>query len=395
MAILHNYINSVYTNSVTAGDNPAVYIHIPFCRKKCDYCDFVSMSIDADVVANNPIDEYLEVLAEEFSLSLPFPVLPQTSSVANLLDLRSPPTIYIGGGTPSVLSEKQIEFLLTRLCAIFSVRKNTEFTFEVNPESVTESKLKILKDFGVNRLSFGLQAFDNNLLKTLGRVHTKEDFLEKFDLARKIGFENINIDLIFGIPEQTLKNWQKTLTDIMAISPEHISVYSLTIEEGTSFHKNDVVVDDDLSADMFQFAIEYLKKNNYKHYEISNFCRPMRQCKHNINYWYNGEYIGFGLGAVSYIKGKRIKNTENFTDYLGGKFQLTFEELNCEQKMSEDLMLGLRLIDGMKILDNMREKFLTKINNLKNDGLLEEQDNFLKLTDRGIVFANCVFREFL
>ncbi|MFH0947668.1 MAG: radical SAM family heme chaperone HemW [Elusimicrobiota bacterium] len=383
-----------------------IYIHIPFCRKKCNYCDFVSTPItqmtqrktadgtddpplaghsERSEESHNLIDRYLKVLVKEFSFCLP-------SSIFHL-----PSSIYVGGGTPSIFSEKQIEFLFSNLFKSECVRLNPpyESTYEINPESITKDKLKLLKSFGINRLSFGLQALDNNLLKILGRVHTKEDFLKKFDIARKIGFENINIDLIFGIPEQTLRDWQKTLTEAITFNTEHISVYNLTVEEGTNFHKNGVVVDDDLSADMYEFAIEYLKKNGYHHYEISNFGRPGRQCQHNINYWRNGEYLGFGLGAVSYIKGKRIKNTENLTDYLNGKFHSDFEELNNEQKMSEDLMLGLRLTDGMKISSKIKEKFSAKINNLKNDGLLSERNDFLKLTDKGIMFANCVFREFL
>ncbi|PKM92780.1 MAG: coproporphyrinogen III oxidase [Elusimicrobia bacterium HGW-Elusimicrobia-4] len=376
-------------NNVEAGFVPAFYIHIPFCRKKCNYCDFVSA--DYTDKTTDYADKYLKTLVKEFSFHLPS-------------------SVYIGGGTPSILSEKQIEFLFENLFNYFRPKKGISFghnygssiipeiTFEINPESVTEEKLKLLKSCGVNRLSFGLQALDNNLLKILGRVHTKEDFLKKFDLARKIGFENINIDLIFGIPEQTLKDWQKTLTEAITLNTEHISVYNLTVEEGTNFYKHCITVDDGLSADMFQFAIEYLKKNGYHHYEISNFSRaskPGFECKHNINYWKNGEYLGFGLGAVSYINGIRIKNTENLADYLNGKFRSDFEELNSEQKMSEDLMLGLRLTDGVEMSAHTKENFSAKINNLKHSGLLKEQNNFLKLTDKGIMFANCVFREFL
>ena len=381
MAILHDYTD----NNVEAGLVPAFYIHIPFCRKKCNYCDFVSTQINADKNADCA-DRYLKALAEEFSLHL------------TLYTLHLPLTIYIGGGTPSVLSEKQIEFLFKNLFNYFRNYESSiipEITAEVNPESVTEQKLKILKDYGVNRLSIGLQSFDDNILKFLGRVHTVKDFLMCYEIARKIGFGNINIDLIFGIPGQTTENWKSTLNGAIELKPEHISIYSLTIEKGTRFFETGLQKDDDIDADMYEFAIEYLKKNGYHHYEISNFSKCGFECKHNINYWKNGEYFGFGLGAVSYINGIRIKNTENLTDYLNGKFRSDFEELNCEQKMSEDLMLGLRLTDGVEISDNIKEKFSVAISNLKNDGLLKEQNNLLKLTDKGIMFANCVFREFL
>ncbi len=397
MAISHDY-----TDNVEAGLVPAFYIHIPFCKKKCNYCDFVSIATDCtdkdtdytddthchseqSEESQDYIDRYLQALAKEIDLSVPSTLYPL------------PSTFYIGGGTPSVLSEKQIDFLLKRLFSNLPKLENSKFeiTYEINPESITEQKLKTLKDYGINRLSIGLQSFDDKILKFLGRVHTVKDFLRCYKSARKIGFENINIDLIFGIPKQTLKDWQKTLTEAITLNTEHISIYNLTVEAGTNFYKNGITVDDDLSADMFQFAIKYLKKNGYHHYEISNFSKSGFECKHNINYWKNGEYLGFGLGAVSYIKGKRIKNTENLTDYLNGKFRSDCEELNSEQKISEDLMLGLRLTDGMEISDNTKEKFSARINNLKNAGLLKEQNNFLKLTDKGIMFANCVFREFL
>lgn len=387
--------NLNYTdNNVEAGLAPAFYVHIPFCRKKCNYCDFVSTQI-TQIKNTDYTDEYLKILAKEFSLVLPSTCYPLLS------------TLYIGGGTPSVFSEKQIDFLFARIFNYFSScdqRKSLfrdessiipEITFEVNPESITEQKLKTLKDCGVNRLSIGLQSFDDTVLNFLGRVHTVKDFLICYESARKTGFENINVDLIFGIPGQTAENWSRTLKDAVRLNPEHISVYSLTIEKGTIFFKTGLQKDDDTDADMYEFAIGYLEKNGYHQYEISNFSKPGLECRHNINYWKNGEYLGCGLGAVSYIKGRRIKNTENLTDYLSGKFRSGFEELKSDEKMSEDLMLGLRLIDGVELSDNIREKFSVNIINLKNDGLLKEQNNFLKLTDRGIMFANRVFREFL
>jgi len=293
--------NSDYTdNNVEAGLVPAFYIHIPFCRKKCGYCDFVSADY-ADKTTDYT-DRYLQALSKEISFHFPLP----TSYF--------PLTIYIGGGTPSVLSEKQIVFLFKTILAHLTkcASEKIEITFEINPESITEQKLKILKDYGVNRLSIGLQSFNDMILKFLGRVHTVKDFLSCYESARKIGFKNINIDLIFGIPGQTVKTWQRTLKCALQLKPEHISTYSLTIEKGTRFFETGLRKDDDADADMYEFAIHYLKKNGYHHYEISNFSRaskPGFECKHNINYWKNGEYLGFGLGAVSYIKGKRIKNS--------------------------------------------------------------------------------------
>jgi len=375
-------------NNVEAGLVPAFYIHIPFCKKKCNYCDFVSIAAYCTDKDTDYTDKYLSALAKEIDMSVPSTLNPQ------------PATVYIGGGTPSVLSEKQLQFLFEKLFSRsfgYNCENSiiSEITFEINPESITEQKLKILKDYGVNRLSIGLQSFNDKILNFLGRVHTVKDFLICYDTARKIGFENINIDLIFGIPGQTAENWSSALKSAVQLKPEHISIYSLTIEKGTNFFETGLQKDDDIDADMYKFAIDYLEKHGYHHYEISNFAKPGFECRHNINYWKNGGYLGFGLGAVSYINGIRIKNTENLADYLNGKFRSDFEELNCEQKMSEDLMLGLRLTDGLEISDTIKEKFSEKISNLKNDGLLKEQNNFLKLTDKGIMFANCVFREFL
>ena len=361
----------------------AFYVHIPFCRSKCNYCDFVSADY-GDKTADYA-DRYLEALVREFSHRLP--------STAD----RHPTTVYIGGGTPSMLSEKQIKFLFETLLDPASVNLNPdlEITFEANPESITEEKLRTLKTSGVNRLSLGLQSFDDDFLRFLGRAHTKDDFLTAFGLARGAGFKNINVDLMFGIPGQTFRDWSESLESAIRLEPEHISVYCLTIEEGTNFKKYGVVTDDDLSAYMYRLAIEFLKKSGYVHYEISNFSRPGRECAHNINYWRNGQYLGLGLSAVSYIDGIRIKNTENLEDYLAGKLHIDFEKLDDERKLSENLILGLRLTEGIRLSDTILEKYSSQINNLKNNGLLEQQENILKLTDNGIMFANSVFREFL
>src|SRR3989339_182107 len=357
-----------------------IYIHIPFCKKRCNYCDFTSVADDN----SNFIENYLQVLSKEISASL------------SAVNSYFPKTIYIGGGTPSVLSEKQIVFLFENLYKHFSKQNcggNIEITFEMNPESITLSKLKILKIYGVNRLSFGLQSFDDSILRYLGRIHTVNDFSKSYDLARNLGFDNINIDLIFGIPEQTLDDWKETLTKTLNLNPEHISVYGLTIENGTKFHSDGISVNDDLSADMYKFAIDFLKENGYHHYEISNFSKNGFECLHNINYWENRQYFGFGLGATSYIKGKRIKNTENIKEYLGEKFHLEFEQLDEDKKISEDLMLGLRLTKGFEISEVVRKKYSQNISNLKKLDLLIEQDNILKLSNKGIMYANHVFRE--
>ncbi|MDD5687886.1 MAG: radical SAM family heme chaperone HemW [Elusimicrobia bacterium] len=417
-------MNTADLTNTTAGFIPAVYIHIPFCRKKCNYCDFVSADY-AEKTADYT-DKYLNILVNEFTSRLP-----AKDSVEGVEGF--PLTVYIGGGTPSLLSEKQIIFLFEKIVSNLMYRDfniidsrlrhsgmtispdvsfpprigvrgklqresnlpKCEITFEINPESITESKLKLLKSYGVNRLSFGLQSLDDEILKYLGRVHTVDDFKKSYELAKKTGFDNINIDLIFGVPGQTMKTWEDTLVNVLQLNPQHISVYSLTVEEGTNFFRQNVVKDDDLDADMYKFAIGFLKKNDFQQYEISNFSKPGFECKHNINYWQNGQYLGLGLGAVSYIDGKRIKNTEDIKEYFNEEFQYCVEELSDHKKVSESLMLGLRLIKGITVSDEVKKKYSYKINNLKSMGLLSEQDNLIKLSSKGVMFANHVFREFL
>ncbi|HAM39402.1 MAG: hypothetical protein A2474_04140 [Elusimicrobia bacterium RIFOXYC2_FULL_34_12] len=364
-----------------------IYIHIPFCKKKCNYCDFVSIANDNLMCEDSKfIDKYLQALSNEI-----------TSKIATLNNYL-PKTIYIGGGTPSILSEKQIIFLFENLYKNLKKQfsnEEIETIFEVNPESITSHKLETLKIYGVNRLSFGLQSYNDRILKFLGRIHTVKDFCSAYDLAKRIGYKNINVDLMFGIPEQSLDDWKETLNKTIDLNPEHISIYGLTIEAGTKFFSSGITVNDDLSADMYKFAIEFLKEKGYHHYEISNFSKKGYECLHNINYWQNNQYYGFGLGATSYINKKRIKNTEDIKEYINGKYDLEFEELGEEKKMSESLMLGLRLIDGVIISDSIKIKYNKQINNLKNLDLLIEHNNLIRLSDKGIMYANCVFREFL
>jgi len=361
-----------------------IYIHIPFCRKKCNYCDFVSLPADSYTLKRQIVN-YLLSLSDEMSV-----FLPGKSSGERL-------TLYIGGGTPSLLSEKQLEFLFGNILNREYIKNGTidEFTVEVNPESLTDDKLKLFRQYGGNRLSIGCQSLDETILKFLGRVHTKTDFCRCYDLARKNGFENINIDLIFGVPGQTLNGWKNTLWEAAGLIPEHISVYSLTIEKGTKFYKENLKKDDDIDADMYRTAIRFLKKKGYHHYEISNFSKPGFESSHNINYWHNGEYYGFGLGAVSYLAGRRITNTGDMKKYLSGEYRESFEELSYEKKISENLMLGLRMLDGVKPGKDALKLHSETISYLEKNNLLKKSGAKLKLTGKGIMLANYVFRELL
>lgn len=310
-----------------------LYIHIPFCRRKCFYCDFVSVAY-----TENLADEYLTALEKE------------SQKYKN----ESLETVYIGGGTPSVLSVEQLSKLISIIKNNFNISRLCEWSFEANPESTTKEKLNLLRQSGITRLSFGLQSVFNGKLKILGRLHNYEEFKKVYFLAREVGFDNINIDLMFGIPEQNIENWQKTLTEVLSLKPQHISLYPLTIEEGTAFYKKNISVDTDLQAEMYQITCNTLKNNNFEHYEISNWAKEQKYSRHNKLYWQNREYIGLGAAASSYYKRYRYKNETNILKYiedtLNGKDTVIEKEfIDDELYNKETIMLGLRLSDGLDI----------------------------------------------
>ncbi|MBQ3833992.1 MAG: radical SAM family heme chaperone HemW, partial [Elusimicrobia bacterium] len=272
-----------------------LYVHIPFCRRKCFYCDFVSVGYD-----ENFVNKYLTALEKE----------------AEKYKTEKLKTIYIGGGTPSVLSVYQLDTLISIIKNNFDVSNICEWSFEANPESITKEKLCLLLQSGITRLSFGLQSVFDDRLRILGRLHNYEDFKKVYFLARETGFDNINIDLMFGVPEQTIDEWGKTIKEVLYLNPQHISLYPLTIEEGTVFYKNNVFVDTDMQAQMYKNTCEILKENNFEHYEISNWAREQKYSHHNKLYWQNKEYIGLGAAASSYYKRYRYKNETNILKYI-------------------------------------------------------------------------------
>ncbi|MEW6040343.1 MAG: radical SAM family heme chaperone HemW [Elusimicrobiota bacterium] len=393
---------------MTAG----IYIHLPFCKKKCIYCDFVSFC----GVSESTVNDYLSALGEELNMSWyrNFNYSSAGTSAsrgvqknnwnpelvrANLNEL----TIYIGGGTPSVLTPRQFETLFSIVRKFEG--KITEFTVECNPESIDGQKLSKMFEAGVNRLSFGVQSFNDNFLAWLGRLHTAGDAEKKYNLARSCGFKNINIDLIYGISGQDLVSWEKTLKETIALSPEHVSIYPLTIEEGTPYF--DLLSesiksrpDPDLQADMYFCACEFLESRGYKRYEISNFARPGRECRHNLNYWLNGEYLGLGVSAVSYVNGVRSKNVSSLTEYFARleKNRSTAaesEKLEGRMRSAERLILGLRTSRGVRLLPG-EECFGEKLSNEKLYGLIEKSpDGVWRLTKSGFYLSNAVFRELL
>ena len=374
-----------------------IYIHIPFCKKKCIYCDFLSFSENED-----QIEKYINALIKEIKQWV---VKNKNKNIT---------TIYIGGGTPSYINSNYIEKILKTITS--EVHSIEEITIEVNPGTVTQEKLKKYKQLGINRLSIGLQSTENKILKNIGRIHTFEDFLDTYSTARNLGFENINTDLIIGFPGQTIEDIEKTLDKLLNLKPvpEHISVYSLIVEEETPLEemiKNNLVQlpDEDIERKMYWYTKKRLEKNEYIHYEISNFSKNGFESKHNLNCWEQKEYIGFGLGASSYINKIRFSNIINIKKYIenieNGQLEKNIiiqEKQEKEEQMKEYMLLGLRKIKGIDILDfqnkfkqNPVKIFKKELDKLTNEELITTNENFIKLTEKGLDLANIVWEEFI
>ena len=365
-----------------------IYIHIPFCKKKCNYCDFISHCDKNDL-----IEEYIEKLKEEIESNLN----------SKEYDIT---TIYIGGGTPSFIDSKYIAEILNSIKEKCNL-ENTEITIELNPGTVTEEKLLDYKKAGINRLSIGLQETNNELLKEIGRIHTYEEFLDTYNLARNIGFENINVDLMIGLPNQSIQNIKESLNKVITLNPEHISVYSLILEEGTKLYKkyenNEIELpDEELERNMYWYVKNTLENNGYNHYEISNFSKKGYESKHNMNCWEQKEYIGFGLNAHSYVDGVRDSNTESLEEYIKGSNKIVHEKQTIEDMKKEYMLLGLRKIEGVSI-QKFEEKFVenpififrNELNKLVEQELLEVDGDTIKLTNKGLDLANLVWEEFV
>lgn len=356
----------------------SLYIHIPFCKSKCKYCDFLSFS-DTEYV-----NAYKGALIDEI----------------NAFDCKdSIKSIFIGGGTPSIIESHIIEEIMKSL-GKYNIEKGTEITIEANPGTITEEKLKVYKGLGINRISMGLQAWQNSLLKILGRVHTREEFLNNYELAEKY-FSNINIDLMFSLPDQTYEMWIETLENVTDLNPRHISAYSLIVEEGTPFYNMELnLPDEETDRKMYHRAIECLAEKGYNQYEISNFAKKGYESMHNSVYWQRGNYKGFGLGSASLINNVRYKNTESIKDYIMGDTITEVEELTKEDAMAEFMFLGLRMTKGVSISGFYNEfktdmllKYSEVINKYK-DYIIIEGDN-LYLTRDGIDISNMIFSEMI
>lgn len=301
-----------------------IYVHIPFCAKKCLYCDFISYENKAEL-----IQDYIKAVNEEISN-----LSKEDTEKYNVS------TIYIGGGTPSFIDSKHIVKILETIKNKFNILENVEITIELNPGTITKQKLQHYINCGINRISIGLQSTNNNILKQIGRIHTYEQFLENYNLAREVGFKNINVDLMLALPNQTIEILEDSIQKITKLNPEHISVYSLIIEDETPLHnlvqdKKLTLPDDETERKMYWTVKKQLEKNGYNHYEISNFAKQGYSSKHNTNCWEQKQYIGFGLAAHSYINNTRYSNTENIKQYIttiGGVYHVT---RNAKSKEAE------------------------------------------------------------
>ena len=361
-----------------------IYIHIPYCKQKCHYCDFISFSQKEET-----IKKYVETIKKEI----------EECSYTGF-DVS---TIYIGGGTPSLLEEKYITEIINKIKEKFIVMQNAEITIEVNPGTVTKDKKS-----GINRLSIGLQSTDNTILKNIGRIHTYQEFLETYKIAREEGFGNINVDLMFALPEEDEFGVAIQVSEIINLKPEHISIYSLIVEENTKIkekleNREITLPNDEQERAMYWKIKELLEENGYIHYEISNYCMPGKNSKHNMDCWEQKEYLGFGTAAHSYFNGKRFSNPKTIEEYIENYNNKTIEEEQTKEEMAKEyMMLGLRKIEGVSISAFERKfqinplfYFRFEISKLVEEELIEIDLDNIKLTNKGLDLANIVWEEFI
>ena len=358
----------------------STYIHIPFCKQKCKYCSFVSYP------KIGLIEEYLIALKQE---------------ILNRYKGEPLKTLYIGGGTPSLLTSEQINSILT----LFNLSENTEITIELNPETVTFDYLSDLKNIGINRLSFGCQTFDDEILKYIGRRHGSQDVKNAVKYAQKVGFDNISLDFIYGLPNQTIEMFEDDLKTTIKLDISHISLYGLKIDEDCYFAKNppENLPDDDIQADMYLKAIEILKENGFEHYEISNFSKKGFNSKHNLNYWNNNTYYGFGCSAHGYENETRYANETNLEKYIQNPTLPKISHiLTNQEKLEEEIFLGFRKMSGINIKEINKKfeidfcgkykKIIDKYTSLK---YLSETNAGFRLTNEGILISNVILSEFI
>ena len=356
----------------------SVYVHIPFCRQKCNYCSFISFT------NKEYIENYINAL------------LPEISERYQCEKIK---TLYFGGGTPSLLSPDYFEKILSK----FIFCENPEITIEVNPEYLTLEYLKNVFETGINRVSIGVQSFNQKILEIIGRKHSVSDIFKAVEFAKSAGFKNISIDLIYGLPEQTLEDFEKSINKAISLDVNHISSYGLKIDEGSYFYKNKPksLPDSDMQADMYLKMIDILGKNGFKHYEISNFAKNGFESKHNLNYWNAKEYYGFGCAACGYENKIRYSHENLLENYIKNPVFLIKEPSLTEQEMLEEyIFLGLRKKEGINLSDiknHFNIDFNSKYGNILNkySKYFEKNDDFLNFTDEGFLISNIILSEFI
>ena len=406
-----------------------IYIHIPFCQHKCDYCDFISFSNKQDFIEN-----YVEAVKKEIYNYFKDKTFLETYTVT---------TIYIGGGTPSYIDSKYICEIMEVLEKNLKQNKvkfeDMEITIEVNPGTVNKEKLEQYKKAKINRLSIGLQSTNNKILKEIGRIHTYEQFLETYQMAKQVGFDNINVDLMIGLPNQTIEDIKTSLNEVIQLNPTHISVYSLIVEEGTVIAKKIQnlqlqEMDEELERNMYWYVKNTLELNGYIHYEISNFAKEGKESKHNLNCWRQKEYIGIGLAAHSYLNYVRYTNTSEMNQYITRMIHLNRQIVNdilelsnhkektsleeheknietvyeieevqdVEDRKKEYMLLGLRTIEGVSIskfkekyIDNPIFLYRKELEKLVEEKLVMIDGDYIRLTNKGLDLANLVWEEFI
>lgn len=369
-----------------------LYVHIPFCVKKCEYCDFLSAPCSGERQ-----EAYFLALKEEIR------------KAAALVRGKCVSTLFFGGGTPSLAEGERIAELLRLIKSAFFFQEGAEVTLEANPGTLTEEKLSIYREAGINRLSIGCQSVHDSELRRLGRIHNFFQFQESYELARKAGFSNINVDLMSGLPEQSLERWEESLRTVAEMGPEHISAYSLIVEEGTPFYEEQELKlpDEDTERQMYWRTGEILGDYGFEQYEISNYAKPGFACRHNMGYWKRTNYLGFGIGAASLLDEERFSNERNMEKYLENSGSLeqirqNRETLDEKDRIEETMILGLRMRQGVSIRE-FRENFGKSPDELYGQvmekyisgGFLEEKDGYLRLTFRGIDVSNVILADFL
>lgn len=368
----------------------SAYVHIPFCTQICYYCDFSKVFIK-----NQPVDAYLEHLIQE----------------TRSYEIGKLRTLYIGGGTPTALSAQQLAYLLTELPKVMDLSEVEEFTIEANPGDLDPDKIAVLKESQVNRVSLGVQTFDNKMLKKIGRSHQEQDIYDNIRHLKQAGFDNISIDLIYALPGQTMDQVKENVAKAINLDIPHMSLYSLILENHTVFMNRMrrgklPLPKEELEAEMFEYIIEELEKAGFEHYEISNFSKPGFESRHNLVYWDNAEYYGLGAGASGYVDGIRYKNHGPIRHYLeaveAGKARITEEHLTLEEKMEEELFLGLRKKTGVskarfeeKFGVSFDQRYGQVVASLTEQGLLVQDDKQIRMTKRGLFLGDTVAEKFI